>query len=96
MADQIIKQPDGLLAVFSNFSDSWRAWDATPEELIQFYVDEAVAETRERIMRLLALIEENPRRAYYQFTMTFAEANEKSVAHDGPDLSEKLGNAADG
>jgi inosine/xanthosine triphosphate pyrophosphatase family protein len=86
MGHQIIKQPDGLLAV----------WDATPGELEDWYADQAAAEARERTRRVLALIEENPRRAYYQFTLTFAEANEKSVAHDGPDLSEKLtGDAAD-
>jgi hypothetical protein len=46
VSDQIIKQPDGLLAVFSSFSDSWRAWDATPEELIEFYAREAADEAR--------------------------------------------------
>lgn len=96
MGHQIIKQPDGLFAVFSTYSDSWIVWDASPEELSDYYAERAEADARENTARLLALIEENPRLAYYQFTMTFAAANESSVAHDGPDLSEKLDNAADG
>jgi hypothetical protein len=97
MGHQIIPQPDGLYAVFSSFSDTWILWDATPEELLRYYAKQAAEESRERVARIISDVDEDPRKAYYQFAMTFAEANEASVEHGGEDLSGKLApDAADG
>lgn len=90
MGHQIIKQPDGLYAIFSSFTDTWIVYDATRQDVIDYYAEKAAKDARESAGRTLDLIDENPRRAYYQFTMTFEEANAESVEHGGEDLSRKL------
>jgi hypothetical protein len=110
MGHQIIKQPDGLYAVFSSVVDSWILYDATREDLIGYYAEKAYEDAKryredaERYRedaergtaRLLDAIEENPRKAYCQFTMTFEEANAMSVKHGGEDLSGKLASSGNG
>jgi hypothetical protein len=83
MGHQVIKQPDGLYAIFSSFSDTWIVYDAPRQEVIDYYAEKAAREARESTARLLDDVDENPRKAYCQFAMTFAEANAKSKAHGG-------------
>jgi hypothetical protein len=90
MGHQIIKQPDGLYAVFSSVVDSWILYDATRQDIIGYYVEKAKEDAEDRTTRTLDLVDEDPRRAYYQFAMTFEEANAESVEHGGEDLSGKL------
>ena len=90
MGHQIIKQPDGLYAVFSSFTDTWIIYDADRQEIFDYYAERAKEDADRNTKRILDRIEEDPRRAYYQFTMTFEEANAKSVEHGGEDLSSKL------
>jgi len=52
-------------------------------------VELAAKDARERVARTLDAADTDPRRAYYQFAMTFEEANAMSVAHGGEDLSGK-------
>lgn len=96
MGHQIIKQPDGRYAVFSSFTDQWVMWDATAEDLERYYAEKASNEARERTRDLIGRIERNPRRAYYQFTMTFEQANRVSVENHGVDLSTWLAEQAEG
>src|SRR5215469_13537330 len=93
MGHQIIRQPDGLYAVFSTFSDTWIVYDATREDLLDYYAGRAAKDARASASRTLDFVDEDPRKAYYQFTMTFEEANAKSVKHGGLDLV-KEGHAA--
>jgi hypothetical protein len=51
MADQIIEQPDGRLAIFSNTSDTLIAWNATPEEVVEWFVWQEMREHQERERR---------------------------------------------
>jgi hypothetical protein len=82
-----MKQPGGdLYAVFSEGTGTWILFNATREDIITYYADRAAADARESATRLLARIDANPRRAYYQFTMTFAEANAESIDGGGKDL----------
>lgn len=90
MGHQIIRQPDGLYAVFSSVVDSWILYDATRQDIIDYYAERAAEDARERATRTLDCVDEDPRKAYYQFTMTFEEANALSVEHGGDDLSGKL------
>lgn len=78
MGHQIIKQPNGLLAVFCNNTDSWVLADCTSEELLDYYEQRAADEARKRTQEILDHVEAgDPRRAYYQFAMTFEEANKE-------------------
>lgn len=84
MGHQIIRQPDGHLAVFSSFTDTWILMDARPEDLADYYAEQAAAEARERVAKTLeAVLAGEPRKVYYQFAMTFDEANEDSREHGG-------------
>jgi hypothetical protein len=75
MAHQIIRQPDGKLAVFSSVVDDWIFFDASPEELAEQYAAEAAAKAREHTLKTArAVLDGNARSVYYQFTMTYEEA----------------------
>jgi hypothetical protein len=86
MGHQVIKQPNGLLAIYSSGVDAWLRWDMTPQDVEDYYVERAIRDTKESIERLLTpILADNPREAYYQFAMTFAEANAHSRAGQGGD-----------
>jgi len=86
MGRSIIKQPDGLYAVFSSGTDRWVAWDLTREQYIGRRVEEAAREARADAARLLDDVDAGLVYAGY----TFAEANAESVEHGGEDLSGKM------
>lgn len=48
MGQQIIRQPDGRLAVFSSVVDAFIVVDATPEKILDWRAEEAAAKERER------------------------------------------------
>jgi len=76
MGQQIIKQPDGRLAVFSSVVDAFIVVDATPEEILDWRAEEAAAKERERTQRELdAVLADDPRRVYFQFVRTWEEAS---------------------
>ena len=86
MGHQVIKQPDGKLAVFSSVVDDWIITDATAQELEDHYAavaGKARAGTREITE---AVLSGNARKIYYQFTMTYEEAGAlRAYRHeDGP------------
>jgi hypothetical protein len=85
---QVIKQPGEpeLYAVFSSFSDSWIRWNHTKDDVIGWMVERAAADARKSAERLFEALAESPVHAYYQFAMSFDEANAASTEHDGPDL----------
>lgn len=75
MGHQIIKQPDGQLAVWSSNVDDWIVYDATADELVELYVSEAADRARQTIRETVTAVEaDEPERVYYQFVMTFDEA----------------------
>jgi hypothetical protein len=57
MGRTLLKQPDGLLAVWSTIVDDFVLYNATPEEYEDFLVQEAVEEVRERAKRDLEEVE---------------------------------------
>ena len=82
MGHQVIRQPDGQLAVFSTVVDSWILFDATPEEILDWYAEDAAARSRESTARVLAAVAAgDPGAVYYQFAMTFQEADDLSAVH---------------
>jgi hypothetical protein len=73
---QIIRQPDGKLAVFSSVVDDWILFDASPEELLDYYAGKAAAAARRDTQQVLdAVLAGTPREVYHQFAMTFEEAD---------------------
>src|ERR1017187_2252560 len=84
MGHQIIRQPDGKLAVFSTGVDSCGLMDATAEDLRDYYAERAASDARrsadETISHGLA---GDTDKVYCQFVMTFDEANQESREHDG-------------
>lgn len=82
MGHQIIRQPDGLLAVFSTEVDGWVVYDATPDELLDWYAAQAAEDARARTQRVLdAVLSDQARKVYAQFTKTFDEANNEHLEH---------------
>lgn len=86
MGRVVIRQPDGLYAVFSSGTDRWIAVNLTREQYIERRVSEAVREAREDAARLLDDVDAGLVYGGY----TFEEANALSVEHGGEDLSGKL------
>jgi hypothetical protein len=94
---QIIKQPGkDTYAVFSSIVDSWILYDATREDLLDYYAKRAAEDARRNTAEKLDLVDEDPRKAYYQFAMTFEEANALSIEHGGEDLTKPEGEEDNG
>jgi hypothetical protein len=84
MGHQIIQQPDGKLAVFSSVVDAFVVLDATPEELVDWYAQEAAQEARERTQRTLdKLHSQGPQGVYGRRALTWEEASRMNQEHDG-------------
>jgi hypothetical protein len=81
---QIIKCPDGTLAIFSSGTETWILTNATPEKLLDYYAERAASEAREKTQRVLdAVLADDPCESYDQFTLTFEEADSLSAEHGG-------------
>ena len=77
MSHQIIKQPDGKLAVFSSGVDDWIITGVTRDELCGYYAGEAAKEAHQSALEACnAVLAGEPRAVYYQSTMTYEEACE--------------------
>lgn len=75
MGRQVIKQPDGRLAIWSSNSDTWVVVDAEPEEVVDYFVQHAARDARRSAeATVAAVVEDRPRDVYYQFAMSFEEA----------------------
>ena len=75
MGNQIIKQPDGRFAIFSSITDTIIVWDATADEIVEYFAEQAAERAREDVRRKIEHVAAGePRRAYFQFAMTWEEA----------------------
>lgn len=84
MGKQIIKQPDGRFAIFSSGTDTIHMYDATAEEIVEYFVERAAVDTRREVLRIMEHVEgDEPRRAYFQFTKTWDEALAYDQEHGG-------------
>jgi hypothetical protein len=74
---QVIKQPDGRLAIWSSYTDSWAAADCTADEVVAIFTDKAEADAKRDAERIVTHVLAGDARAVYsQFAMTFEEADE--------------------
>jgi hypothetical protein len=84
MGQQIIRQPDGKLAVFSSVVDAFVVVDATPEEIIEWRAQEAAEQARERTRAELArVLDSGDPKPYRQFTLTWEQAEALDREHGG-------------
>lgn len=84
MGNQIIKQPDDHYAIFNTNSDTIIVWDATEDEVVEYFVERAAEIARQDVRRTLAQVTSGePRRAYFQFAMTWDEALSEDREHGG-------------
>jgi len=80
---QIIQQPDGKLAVWSTNSDSIILYDATEDEIVQYFIDREVKRIDQDIRQIIAELRGNGK-PYYQWTMTWDEALKEHEERHGP------------
>jgi hypothetical protein len=81
---QVIKQPGDQLAIFSTYTDTIIVWDATPDEITQWFVDLAAADAKKHAERVLdRVLADDARAIYFQFAMTWDKALEMDREHGG-------------
>ncbi len=87
MGLQIIKQPDGLLAIRSSESDTLIAWDATRDEVLEVFAERAAQRARDEVERAGRVadfvLNDEPRKAYYQFAVPWEQAVADDREHGG-------------
>lgn len=95
MALQVIRMPnrsklfsEPRYAIFSDGTNRWVQVDLPPEKVVEFFRDRAAADAVRDTLDLLKRIAEDPASAYYQFTLTFEEANRKSAENGGARINE--------
>ncbi len=70
---QIIKQPNGLYALFSRIVDDFILIDATPKDIVKELLDDRKREIEREVARVITILEEGGK-PYFQFTRSFDEA----------------------
>lgn len=84
MGQQIIRQPDGLFAIFSTNTDTIIVWDATAQDVFDHFIERATADVKRQVAEILVNVAAGePRKSYYQFAMTWDEALASDEAHGG-------------
>lgn len=84
MGHQILRQPDGLFAIFSSVVDSIIVYDATADEIVEHFAARAADDAARRTRQIIEHVEAGePRKAYYQFALTWDEALDSDREHGG-------------
>ena len=83
MGHQIIKQPNGLFAVWSTIVDDFVMVDATPEEIIEEEIKARSDNVEKEIRKIVKSWNEN---GCYQHFMDWEEANEWRKTVHGKDV----------
>lgn len=85
MGMQIIKQPDGRFALWSSVADGIAMYDASAQDIEDFFAEEAEKDTRRRVREKIAHVEAgHPEQVYFQFAMTWDEALREHTERHGP------------
>ena len=90
MGHQIVKQPDGRLAIFSDGTNTggWVVYDATPDEVVEWFAERAAQGARDTYRREVARVLAGddlrlPGGKLYPFAVL--NAYNKADGRDGPD-----------
>ena len=73
MARMIIKQPNGLYAIWSTVVDGFVMLDATPQDIIDDRVKDYREESEKDVKRVIEQLDAGEK-PYFQFTKTYDEA----------------------
>jgi hypothetical protein len=73
MGRQIIKQPNGKYAQWSSIVDDFVMLDASPENIIEDWVDDARKRITDDVRRIVDELDTDER-PYHQFTMSWDDA----------------------
>ncbi len=73
MSHQIIKQPNGKYSIWSSIVDDFIMNNATPEEIIEYYIKRESEDIKERVNKTIDQLN-NGEKPYYNFTMKLEEA----------------------
>ena len=88
MARQIIKQPNGKLAIWSSIVDDFIITEATTEEYINFRIEEETARLNKEIPEIVAKLDKGIKIGYYD--QTWEDALETIRKRHGVSRLEKL------
>ncbi|MDT7785585.1 MAG: 1,2-dihydroxy-3-keto-5-methylthiopentene dioxygenase [Pseudonocardiales bacterium] len=84
MSQQIVRQPNGKYGVFSTVTNTIIVWEATDTEIVEFFAEQAAETARRAAQRALEHVAAGqPKKAYFQFALDWAEALELDREHDG-------------
>lgn len=84
MSEQIIRQPDGRLAVFSTNTDTLIIWDATEDELVEWRATRAAERAREETREQIRTVGAGDEmRIYGRRALKWHEAVTADHAHGG-------------
>lgn len=72
MGQQIVKQPNGLYAVWSSVVDDFVLFDATPDDIVNEMVNTERKNISESVRRIIGQLAANDK-PYCQFTMSWRE-----------------------
>ena len=89
MAYQIIKQPNGRYALFSSVVDNFIMFEAEPEDIVKFFVDEKIKSVEEYVKLVIGRLNKGEK-PYHQFTKTFEEALETIAQTHGTAERQKI------
>ncbi|MCW2901743.1 MAG: hypothetical protein JWO67_4008 [Streptosporangiaceae bacterium] len=90
MGNQIIRQPDGHYAVFSTVTGTIIRWDATKDEIVEWFAEQAAEDARQNVRRKIEHVAAGEaRRAYFQFATTWDEALETDRKNGGDASADK-------
>jgi hypothetical protein len=76
MSQQIIKQPNGKYALFSQIVGDFVLIDADPQDIVDEWVKEYKIDMEKKVSEIVSALERGEK-PYYQFTMSFEKAVKK-------------------
>ena len=79
MGYQIIKQPNGLFAIWSSVVDDFVWFDCAKHDLIEIFLKEKEEQITKFVEEKVHALEKGEK-AYYQFTMSWEEAKKESCS----------------
>jgi hypothetical protein len=82
MSYQIVKQPDGQLAVWSTIVDSFVMIDATQPDVVDFLLNGQVGHTTRRVAEIVASLERGGK-PYGQFTESWEDLQRTHIEVHG-------------
>lgn len=84
MGNQIIKQSDGQFAIFCSYTDTIIIWDATADEIVDWFAEQAAERARVDARRHVEHVAAGEAdKSYFQFTKTWERALTMDREHGG-------------